>query len=134
MPSEVDSPFAATAGLDGDSPRLLSTASFLKEVGVAGGLRKEVQGFAERWIYGRGTPHIRAAFQWHRRALCRSCPDTSDIVWFPLEASHVEGPRNMAFAPTKLADHQSMRCHQARCEHVHARRAAHPSYAAYTTG
>ena len=60
--------FALAGGLDADSPRLLSTASFLKEVGVAGGLRKEVQGFAERWIYGRGTPHIRAAFQWHRRA------------------------------------------------------------------
>ena len=61
------------AAVNADSPRLLSTASFLKEVGVAGGLRKEVQGFAERWIYGRGTPHIRAAFQWHRRGLRTPC-------------------------------------------------------------
>jgi len=64
--SRTDVSVAIAAGLAGESSRLLSTASFLKEVGVAGGLRKEVQGFAERWIYGRGTPHIRAAFQWHR--------------------------------------------------------------------
>ena len=105
MPARAQISVAAAAGLDGDSPRLLSTASFLKEVGVAGGLRKEVQGFAERWIYGRGTPHIRAAFQWHRWGSCRSCEATASLValhgciW---RASRVQGPSIMAIAPARL--------------------------------
>ena len=38
--------------------RLIATRSFLKEVGQAGGIKKEIQAFAERWVYGRGSPVI----------------------------------------------------------------------------
>eukprot|EP00210_Caulerpa_lentillifera_P009509 g9068.t1 len=40
------------------SKRLISTRSFLKEVGQAGGIKREIQAIAERWVYGRGCPTI----------------------------------------------------------------------------
>lgn len=40
------------------SKRLISTRAFLKEVGQAGGIKREVQAIAERWVYGRGCPTI----------------------------------------------------------------------------
>ena len=52
--------------LEPSSARNLSTAAFLRDIGKAGRMNKEVQGFAERWIYGRGVPRITAAFAWNK--------------------------------------------------------------------
>jgi len=46
--------------------RMLSTATFLREVGTAGGFRKEVPAFAARWVHCRGTPRLTAAFAYNR--------------------------------------------------------------------
>eukprot|EP00803_Ostreobium_quekettii_P006422 evm.model.scf_162EXC.1 EVM.evm.TU.scf_162EXC.1 scf_162EXC:10587-25319(-) len=42
----------------GHSARFISTHSFMKEMGQAGGIRNEIQAFAERWIYGQGCPSL----------------------------------------------------------------------------
>lgn len=39
----------------------LETASFLKQVAQVGGFRREINAFAERWIYGSGCPRIHGA-------------------------------------------------------------------------
>eukprot|EP00798_Chlamydomonas_sp_ICE-L_P008521 gene8521-4820_t len=40
------------------APRLLTTQAFLKNMGDLGGFKKGIQAFAERWIFGRGCPHL----------------------------------------------------------------------------
>ena len=50
----------------GGGARMLSTSAFLKEAGTAGGFRKEVPAFAARWVHGRGTPRLTAAFAYNR--------------------------------------------------------------------
>lgn len=36
-------------------------------MGSAGGFRREVQAFAQRWVYGRGCPHLTAAFTYNKK-------------------------------------------------------------------
>ena len=47
--------------------RLLGTREFLNEVGKAGGFRRDVAAFHERWVAGRGCPRLTAGFQFHRK-------------------------------------------------------------------
>ncbi|GMH43148.1 hypothetical protein BSKO_11070 [Bryopsis sp. KO-2023] len=58
---------AVESGLSSSS-RFLSTHSFLKEVGQSGGVRKEIQAFAERWVYGRGCPTLNAVVKFDNQA------------------------------------------------------------------
>lgn len=45
---------------------MLSTTEFVKGVGAVGGFRKEVPAFMQRWVYGRGSPRITAAFTYNK--------------------------------------------------------------------
>jgi len=57
----------AAAGREaGAAARLLGTREFLGEVGKAGGFKRDVAAFHERWVAGRGCPHLTAAFEFLR--------------------------------------------------------------------
>lgn len=60
-PAEAADGTAATQGAaaPGAPPWRLNAAAFLKQVAQVGGFRREVNSFAERWIYGSGCPRIR---------------------------------------------------------------------------
>ncbi|KAK9825158.1 hypothetical protein WJX81_006717 [Elliptochloris bilobata] len=47
--------------------RLLGTREFLNEVGKAGGFKRDVAAFHERWVAGRGCPRLTAGFVYHRK-------------------------------------------------------------------
>ena len=87
---------------------------------MAGGLRKEVQGFAERWIYGRGTPHIRAAFQWHRRAIAGPSCKVSTTVELCTSAE-VAARNPVSCVLNVLAQHDACMCACARRRHLTTR-------------
>lgn len=54
---------AAQGAVSQDAPPWrLNAAAFLKQVAQVGGFRREVNSFAERWVYGSGCPQIRGVF------------------------------------------------------------------------
>ena len=56
----------ATTTPDALPAYVIGTAAFLRQVSTVGGFRKEINSFAERWIYGSGCPMIQGAV--HRNA------------------------------------------------------------------
>ena len=49
---------AAAVGVGCAAPeRIMTTAKFLKQMGKKEGFKKEVQGFAARWVHGTGALH-----------------------------------------------------------------------------
>lgn len=59
MADSAKAPHAAMA--PGTPAWQLNAAAFLKQVAQVGGFRREVNSFAERWIYGSGCPRLRGA-------------------------------------------------------------------------
>jgi transcription initiation factor TFIID subunit 2 len=58
---------AAVDPVSGPEARLVVAVDFAGELGRAGDFRLEMAPFFERWIYGRGAPHVTAGFVYHRR-------------------------------------------------------------------
>ena len=51
---------------DPTKARLMGTREFLLAVGKAGGFRKDVAAFQQRWVAGQGCPHLLAAYAYHK--------------------------------------------------------------------
>jgi hypothetical protein len=86
-------------GFAGANPRLLGTYEFLKELGKAGGFKHDVTAFYQRWILGRGTFRLTAAFIFNRSARSSAALISHQLVGTAFRAEQLRIPVSLSCNP-----------------------------------